>query len=83
MLTHRTDYTNIMMLCVPAYAITLAVSRRRSVPAEARLDPRSVHVRFMVDKVVLGRVFLRIRRYFPVSINPPMLQYHLRIHDRR
>ena len=63
-------------------AIAQAVSRRRFVPAEARVDPRSVHVRFMVDKVVLGRVFLRIRRYFPVSIIPPILHYHSRVHDR-
>jgi hypothetical protein len=34
-----------------------AVSSRQSVPAEARVDPRSVHVGFMVDKVILGQFF--------------------------
>jgi hypothetical protein len=28
-------------------------------------DPRSVHVRFVVDKVALGQVFFRVLRFFP------------------
>jgi hypothetical protein len=36
-----------------------AVSRR-PLTAEARFDPGSVHVRFVVDKVALGQVFLEV-----------------------
>jgi hypothetical protein len=37
----------------------------------------SVHVRFMVDKVALGQVFLRVLRFSPVSIIPPGLHTHI------
>jgi hypothetical protein len=42
---------------------------------------RSVHVGFLVDKVVLGQVFLRVLRFSPVSTISPyfsILVYHLR-----
>jgi hypothetical protein len=35
-------------------------------------DLRSVRVRFMVDKVGLGQVFLQVLQFYPVSIIPPM-----------
>jgi hypothetical protein len=41
----------------------------------------SVHVGFVVDKVALGQVFLRVLRFSPVSIILPELSiliYHLR-----
>jgi hypothetical protein len=34
-------------------------------------------VGFVVDKVALGQVFLRVLRFFPVSIIPPLLNIHL------
>jgi len=40
----------------------------------------SVHVRFVVGRVALGQVFLRILRHSPVSIIPPwfpIFMYHL------
>jgi len=36
-------------------------------------DPKSVHVRFVVDKVSLGQVFLRLLQTSPVSVIPPVL----------
>jgi hypothetical protein len=56
-----------------------AVSRRPPT-AEARIRSlESVHVGFVVDKVALGQVFLRVPRFSPVSITPPMApdSYHL------
>jgi hypothetical protein len=38
--------------------------------------PGSVHVGFVVDKVVLGRVFLRVLRFSPVSVIPLVLHYN-------
>jgi hypothetical protein len=49
-----------------------AVSRR-PLTAEARYAPGSVHVWFVVDKVALGHVSLRVIRVSPVSIIPPWL----------
>ena len=36
-------------------------------------DSRPVHVGFVVDKVVQGQVFLRVLRFAPGTIFPPML----------
>jgi len=36
-------------------------------------SPGSVHVRFVVDKVALGQVFLQILQFSPFSIIPPIL----------
>jgi hypothetical protein len=41
---------------------------RRPLTAEAR-----VHVGFVVDKVALGQVFLRVLRFSPVNFIPPVL----------
>ena len=41
------------------------------------IDPRSVHVGSGVGNMALGKVFLRILRYYPVSIIVAMLQTHL------
>lgn len=42
-------------------------------------NPRSVHVRFVVDKVALGQGFLRVFRVSPVSIIPQMLHIYLHL----
>jgi hypothetical protein len=50
---------------------------RRSLTAEARVRAR---VGFVVDKVALGQVSLRVFRFHPVSIIPPWLStliYHV------
>ena len=43
-------------------------------------DPRSVHVKFVVDKVALRQVFLWVLRLFPVSAIPSMFRTHLHLH---
>jgi hypothetical protein len=48
---------------------------RRSLTAEARVRFGSVHVGFVVDKVALGQVFLRVLRFSPLSFIPPVLHY--------
>jgi hypothetical protein len=43
-------------------------------------EPGSVHMGFVVDKVALGQIFLRVLRHPPVNIVPPWLSismYHL------
>jgi hypothetical protein len=37
---------------------------------------RVAHLGFVVDKVALGQVFLRVLRFSPVSIIPPLLHIH-------
>jgi hypothetical protein len=44
-------------------------------PRRPGFDPGSVHVGFVVDKVALGQVFLRVLRFSPVSFIPPVLHY--------
>ena len=44
-------------------------------PRRPWFDPGSVHVEFMVDKVALGQVFLRVLRFSPISVIPPVLHY--------
>jgi hypothetical protein len=42
--------------------------------------PRSFHEGFVVDKVALGQIFLRVLQFSPVGIIPPGLSvfmYHL------
>jgi hypothetical protein len=50
------------------------------VPWRARFDPRSVRVRFVVDKLALGQAFVRVFRVSSVSIIPPLLHTHLNLH---
>jgi hypothetical protein len=52
-------------------AMAQAVSRR---PSTAE-GPGSVHVGFVVDKMALGQVFLRVLRFSPVNFIPPVLHY--------
>lgn len=40
------------------------------------LDPRSIHVEFMVDNMALGHVFLPVIQFSPVSIILQMLHTH-------
>ena len=49
-----------------------AVSRR-PLTADARVSAGSVRVGFMVDKVALGQVSLRVLRFSPVDFIPPVL----------
>jgi hypothetical protein len=37
--------------------------------------PGSVHVDFVVDKVTLGQVSVRVFRFYPVNFIPPLLHY--------
>jgi hypothetical protein len=40
-----------------------------------RLDPESVHVGFVVDKVALGQAFPQVLQFCPVNFIPPALHY--------
>ena len=44
-------------------------------PRRPGFDPVSVQVGFVVDKVALGQVFPRVRRFSPVYFIPPVLHY--------
>ena len=43
------------------------------------LDPRSVHVRFVVHTVALGQVFVPALRFYLVNIFPQMLHVHIHV----
>jgi hypothetical protein len=49
-------------------------------PRRLGFGPRRVDVRIVVDKVALGQVFLRVFPFFHVSVIPPLLHTHLRLH---
>ena len=49
-------------------------------PQRPELDPRSVHVRFVVEKVSLGRICIKVLLFSPVSTVPQVL--HIRFHLR-
>jgi hypothetical protein len=44
-------------------------------PRRLGIDPGSVNVGFVVDKVALGQVFPLVLRFYPVSFIPPVLHY--------
>jgi hypothetical protein len=46
-------------------------------PRRLGFDPGSVHVIFVVDRVALDQVFLRVLRFSPVSIILPVLHNHI------
>jgi hypothetical protein len=46
-------------------------------PRRPGFDPRPVRGRFVVDRLSLGQVFLRIIRFLRVSIIPSMFHTHL------
>jgi len=50
-------------------------------PRSPGFDPKTVHVRWVVDKVALERVFLRVLQFLPVTVTPPELHTHLHLHD--
>jgi len=43
-------------------------------------NPRSVYMRFVVDKAVLGRVLIRALRFLPVIIIQALLYTYLHLH---
>ena len=47
------------------------------VPRRARFDPRPVRVRFVVKKVSLGQVLLRVLSFSPAGVVTPLLHSHL------
>jgi hypothetical protein len=58
------------------YADHLALLGKACMPSIGGFAPRSVHVTFSVDKVTLGQVSLRVLRFPPVNIIPPLLHIH-------
>jgi hypothetical protein len=76
---------NPEMLFIQAVRFERAVERLRHLLAGLsrrgpEFDLPSIHVRFLVDNVVVGQVFLRILRFSLVDIIPPMLHTHLNLH---
>ena len=62
-------FTLSVVLAVPWLRWLVAgLSQRRP-----GFDPESVHVGFVVDKVALGQVSLRVLRFSPVSFIPSVL----------
>jgi len=53
-----------------------------SVSLEAMLNPRQVHVEFVVDKVAVRQVFLSVVHIPPVTVIPPVLHTHSFIYQR-
>jgi hypothetical protein len=49
-------------------------------PCRPVFDPRPINVRFVVDKITMGQVFLQVLRFSPVSIIPPTLHTNLHPH---
>ena len=76
--TLRKEFLRIIYINFNTQGRTMA---RRFVAGLSRrrlgFDPRSVHVRLMVDIVALGQVFLRVLRYSPVTIILPIFHIHL------
>jgi hypothetical protein len=65
---------------VTSKPLTLAVRWLRLLaaalpPRRAGFDPWSVHVGFVVDKVVLEQVLRQVIRFSPVNFIPPLLHY--------
>ena len=56
-------------------AMGQAVSRR-SLTAEARVRFQASHEEFVVDEVALRQISLRVLRFPPVNIIPPLLHTH-------
>jgi hypothetical protein len=50
-----------------------AVTRLSLSPRRQRFAPELFHVAYVVNKVELGQVFLRVLLVFPVSVIPPWL----------
>jgi hypothetical protein len=44
-------------------------------PRRPGIDPGSVHVGFVLDKVALGDVFPRVLHFYPINFIPPVLHY--------
>jgi hypothetical protein len=47
--------------------------------ADAQVRSQATSYVIVVDKVALGQVFLRVLRFTPVSIIPPILHTHFRL----
>jgi hypothetical protein len=48
-------------------------------PQRSGFSPRVVHVAFVVAKVALGKAFVPVFQFPPVSVIPPVLQMNLSV----
>jgi hypothetical protein len=55
---------------------SVQVVSRRPFTAKSWFSPRPVRVGFMVDKVLLGQVYFRVRRHVLISGIPPVFHNH-------
>jgi len=60
-------------------AMSQAVSLR-PLTTEARFRCRSVRIKYVVDRVAMGHIFLRVLGFSPVYIIQPMLHTRLHLH---
>jgi hypothetical protein len=78
----RTKVLNMGLMSIrcflPYRAMTGVVSHRLS-PWRPGFDPGPVRARFMVDKMALGQVVLRVLRFSPVIIPPIFYTHHLNV----
>jgi hypothetical protein len=68
---------NIMLAVSWLRRLVVGLTLRRPVFA-----PRSIHVGFVVNKVALGHVFVRVLRFYPVNIIPLWLSTGYGLDDR-
>ena len=71
--TYRVVYTRVIQANVSGSVLWLWRLVAGLSPQRAEVDPGSVLVIFVVGRVAQDQVFLRVLRFFPVSIIPPLL----------
>jgi hypothetical protein len=64
-------------------AMTEAVGSWSLSPRKRGFNPRTLHVRFIVDKVALGLVSVLVLPFTLVSITPLMPHFHLFMYHQR
>jgi hypothetical protein len=74
------SFLQIVLCLVLSLLVNTFLQLSRSVagfpPLGTGFNPVPVHVGFLVDKIALGRFYVRVLRLSPVSITPPMLHIH-------
>jgi hypothetical protein len=73
----RTEYLYIIQVTFGPQSLRLLFAS--VLPRKPRFDPRSVHVRFVMDKMAVGQVSVQVLCFSLVSIIPPMFHTHLQL----
>jgi len=72
--THQYTESSITLRIVPRLRRLGLIAQ----PGRHNLNPSSIHVRFVVDKMTRGQVLLRVLGHPPVTIIPPVRHIHSR-----